>query len=471
MTERTRRGLGVLGAASALGLVGDLLLRETPWGLNWLLWASFAVATTVLVARRSAFQRPRGWPFLLAGALFFSAALAWRAAPNLAALNLFAAACCAALATGVLRTGVVTYAAAAGRLTAEAGAGPILAIADDVQWDEVPRSRWTPHAGAAARGFVIAVPLVFVFGGLFVAADAVFESFVSDLFDVDDLFVHAIVFALWAWVGAGIVRHLLVERAPIAFAPDRRFGTVEVAVVLGALNALFLAFVLVQLRYLFGGDDHVVDTTGLTYAEYARRGFFELVTVAALTTLVLLAGESLAKSRRAFRWLAAMLIVLVAVVMASALERMRLYTDAYGLTQLRLYVTAFMLWLALVFAWMLFTLLRERHSLFMPGALVAGLATLLALNAVSPDAMIARVNLDRHLEYGKQLDVDYLGGLSADATPTAVARLDRLGPDARRQLLACMEGEHDDWRTWNWGRMRAGDALRDYESSARAANR
>jgi hypothetical protein len=186
---------------------------------------------------------------------------------------------------------------------------------------------------------------------------------------------------------------------------------------------------------------------------------------------MLLLLKSLARPRRLFRALATALVVLLTVVMASAVERMRLYTDAYGLTQLRLYALVFMLTLALVFGWMVVTLLRDRHRAFMPGAFAAGLAAVAALNVVNPDALIARVNLERHLDEGKRLDSGYIGSLSADATPTVLARLDELDPDARSYLRYEVAGDSRGWRTWNWARARAGDALADYESSAAATDR
>jgi uncharacterized protein DUF4153 len=64
-------------------------------------------------------------------------------------------------------------------------------------------------------------------------------------------------------------------------------------VALGALNLLFLAFVVVQFRYLFGGEGLVEERVGLTYAEYARHGFFELVAVSVLVLVVLLAADAL----------------------------------------------------------------------------------------------------------------------------------------------------------------------------------
>jgi hypothetical protein len=469
VSERTRLGLGILLAGLLLGILGDALLRETPFGLNWALWAAAVLGGAVAVARVVDFRGPRAWPWLLGLALLFSTALVWRASPVLAALNLLSAAACAALAAGAVRAGVVSYVASAGTFVAGLLFGPI-APTSDVDWDQVPRG-WGAHAGAAARGFVVALPLLVVFGGLFVAADAVFEELVREALDFEDAFVRLAVITLWAWLACGVLHQLLVRRDPVEVQPERRLGTVEVAVILGTLDVLFFLFVVVQLRYLFGGDGHVLETTGLTYSEYARRGFFELVAVSALVLPTLLLTKSLARPRRLFRALATALVVLLAVVMASAVERMRLYTDAYGLTQLRLYTLVFMLTLALVFAWMVVTLLRDRHRAFMPGAFAVGLAAVAALNVVNPDALIARVNLERHLDEGKRLDSGYIGSLSADATPAVLARLDELDPDARSYLRYELAGDSRGWRTWNWARARAGDALADYERSAAATDR
>src|SRR5206468_3878865 len=132
----------------------------------------------------------------------------------------------------------------------------------------------------------------------------------------------------------------------------------------------------------------------------------------------------------AFRALSALLVVLLFVVMASALERMRLYQRAYGLTELRLYSTAFMLWLAAVCCWFVVTVFRGRRSGFAIGAVVTALATVVALNVANPDALIARIDIDR-ARAERPLDVGYVLGLSADAVPPLGHRPDRLGPAAR----------------------------------------
>src|SRR5205823_3431807 len=102
----------------------------------------------------------------------------------------------------------------------------------------------------------------------------------------------AVVIGLIAWPVAGWLRHLLLAGEwgdPLAGrGPLVSIGRIELVVVLGALDALFLAFVLVQFRYFFGGANLVETSATLTYSEYARRGFFELVYVAALVLPTLL---------------------------------------------------------------------------------------------------------------------------------------------------------------------------------------
>ena len=127
-----------------------------------------------------------------------------------------------------------------------------------------------------------------------VQADAVFDKIIKDTFYMDfpTLISHLFLIAFFAWVTAGYFRGVLYEwDVPVSVGmPSKTFGIgiIEIGTVLGAIDLLFLSFVIVQFRYLFGGHALVQATTGLTYAEYARRGFFELVAVAALVLPLLL---------------------------------------------------------------------------------------------------------------------------------------------------------------------------------------
>jgi len=183
-------------------------------------------------------------------------------------------------------------------------------------------------------------------------------------------------------------------------------GAVEARIALGALVALFAVFIAVQASTLFGGQRHVLDTAGLTYAEYARSGFAQLLAVAALTFAVLGAARRWAPGERL---LPAALCVLTLIVCVSALRRLGLYEESYGFTRLRFAAHAALLYFAALFALVLVT--RS------PRAVVALTATtVLAFALADPERRIATHNLERYERTGK-IDRGYLMTLGADATP------------------------------------------------------
>ena len=222
-----------------------------------------------------------------------------------------------------------------------------------------------------------------VFGGLLMHADPAFDRLVSRALGIDlvSLVSHLATVVLWAWLSAGVLRLVCRtdEERAAAVAPRGALGLGEVGTVLVVVDLLFAAFVLVQFRYLFGGNDLVRELTGMSYAEYARRGFFELVAVAALSLPLLLAADHWIDHRdparvRRVRQLSGVMLLFLDVMLASALLRMWLYTTQFGLTELRFYTTAFMGWLVVVFGWFVATVLRGRRERFGTGALVGGVA-------------------------------------------------------------------------------------------------
>jgi Domain of unknown function (DUF4173) len=466
MSSRTRLALGLLGSALFLGLLGDELLRATPLGLNVLLWIAAVVATLLALSRWQKVSLTGGRRWMLPVLVLFGALVVWRDSPWLVSLDIFAIV--VALTLGSLRTprpvhqaGLSDYVVGLGYASAAVSGRTVTLMQEDIDWEELPRGPQAKQAVAVGRGLMLAAPLLLLFGGLFVAADSVFQDYVSGAVpNPRELFTHVLLVAVFGWVSAGLLREYIFKPNPVELKvePKRTLGGTELTVVLALLDLLFLAFVLVQLRYLFGGQSLVAARTSLTYAEYARHGFFELVAVAALVLPLLLLADWMRRRDRGrqdvlFRVLSGALIALLFVVMASALQRMRLYQREYGLTELRVYVTGVMIWLAIVFVWAAATVLRGRRQLFAVGALVSGFAAIFAINVVNPDALIARTNLKR-----PRLDLPYLMNLSDDATPELVKALPTLEPPLREQLaaeLASRRRSSSDWRTWNWSRHQA----------------
>ncbi|HYW06848.1 MAG TPA: DUF4173 domain-containing protein [Longimicrobium sp.] len=482
MSAATRESLRVLGAAAGLGVLGDLLLRPTPWGINLTLWTLALIGATVALRRRAGLAAAgRAWIPL---ALMMTALMTWRDSPTLKALDL--AALCVVLGLAMHRAGggrvrdggVLCYARALGLAAIDAVADGPAIIFKDVKWNEVGGGRGARYAFPVARGAALAVPVLGIFTALLMSADARFAGMVEGAFQLDggEVVGHAAMTGVVTWVAAGVLRSLAGDERP-AGEPGRiglsvSLGMVETAMVLGLVNFLFLAFVIVQLPYLFGAAPA---GGALGYAEYARRGFFELVWVAGLVLPLLLAAHHLlrrdhARNERVFRWLAGAQVALLFVIIASAMHRMRLYQNAYGLTELRLYTSAFMVWLALVFAWFCATVLRGRRERFAFGALVVAADVLVLLHGVNPDARIVKTNAARaHAE--APFDARYAAGLSADAVAPLMSALAVTPMEERCAAAARLErrwGGEADWRSWSVARSSARRAVRAHVPALRA---
>ena len=480
-----RRGVAsrALAIAVSLGVLGDALLRTNGLGINFPLWVLGAGAATVWLSSARPEVRRRAALLLVVPVLFFASAFAWRDADGLLVLNMVAM----LVAFGVLafalsgwpaslREGkLMEYFLGAASLGLSAAVGaPLLALSDGALAEQRERPRRSVMM-AVARGLLIALPLVVVFGALLSAADARFERLMHSLIAIDVVKVmqHVIFAAFVAWVAAGYLRAAVVADLPLGVdgpvrgMPRLRLGIVEIAVPLALVDALFLTFVVLQLPYLFGGAAHVQSAPGLTVAEYARHGFFELLTVAMLVLPLLLGAAALLREERprdtrTFRWLGGTMLALVAVMMLSALQRMRLYAASFGLTEDRIYATAIMGWLALVFILFAATVLRGRRSGFVLGAIVCGWLTVAVLDLVNPQAIVVRTNVERAVQ-GAQLDDLYVSSLGADAAPALAEAMTRVDGAARCSILRRFErtakdralGLPEDWRWWNASRSRA----------------
>jgi hypothetical protein len=495
----------LLVAGLVLGVLGDAVLRAPgPPGLNMFIWVASIALAAYLLHRRAGLELDRERVVWLAAAVLFAAGLAWRDSPALKPLALgcvtlsFALAGYRVAAAWVHRAGVSRYVRAWGTGALHAWTASALVLVDAWQSKTRPdigdRTGWH-RAAAVARGLMIAAPFILVFGALFMSADAVFAGLVLNIVRIDFELIasHVMLFGVSAWLATGYlrgfltgtelppVRVLMQDDALLARVPKRpTLSITEVATALAAIDLLFLVFVIVQFRYLFGGDALVQITPDLTYAEYARRGFFELVFAVVLVVPVLLAADwLLARDGRRddvlFRVLAGVQIALVLAITASAFQRLRLYHASYGLTESRFYAMVLLIWIGAMLLWFAATVLRGRRDSFAFGALASGLATVAVLFVINPDAIVARTNVARMASEDApvRFDVAYATRLSGDAVPVLIDALPALPPDAQcplaRHLLRRWPPDRDrPIRVWSWSAERASDLVREHEARLRS---
>jgi len=497
--------LRILALAAAVGLVSQALLIGNVLGLNLPLMAGAVLAAAVAL-------RPVGrridpldlW--LPVGAIAVTAGIALRADPFLVLLD---------IGSGCLLLGAAV-AAIGGSAVTRRSAGAIVelalivlgwTVAGILRVTIAARRRAEPHetqhripvpAAPVLRGLLIAIPILIVFAALFSSADAVFARLTAQLFglriDLGELPFRLAVAFLVAWLAAGLLavaagsvgpaappapmpQSLGAAAAdpPVAWPAQRplRLGSIEAATILVAVDVLFGFFVLLQLAYLFGGLDTLA-ATGLPYAQYARSGFFELVWVAVLAGGLLVTVHGLAARTRWIVGSGLALATLTAVVLASAFLRLRIYQDAYGWTELRFYVLATIIWLAVGIGVTIVLLARDRMRWLLHGLAISAMATLVAINLVGPARVIAEQNVARLLDPSlvppdgrTGLDLRYARLLSDDAVPALVTALPALGGEDRAELLAVLAARKADladasttgWPSWNLGRERAREAL------------
>ena len=488
--SHTRLGLEIAAAGVAGGLVGDTLLRAMPWGLNVAIGTTALAGAGAWLTRRHRIKPGADAPWLAITAVLLGLAFLRRDAETLAAFDVIALVVTLALAAASLQGEVVSrwYALDYVRGIATAAFGSIIGslqlIFSDIQWRELPQDGrgGLRHARSVALGVLIAAPLLIIFAALFASADPIFDNVLANLFafDMESVITHTFFFCFWGALVAGLFRWGFLGRPVTNFSVQSKPLTTifPVATALALIDFLFLMFVVVQLRYFFGGAGLVQETSGLTYASYAREGFFQLVAASALVMPIVLGADHLVSASspaqvRVFRQLVGLLLALLAVIMISALTRMRLYVSAYGLTSDRLYATAFMILLIGVFAWFSWTVLRSQRQRFAFGALMQALAVLAGLHVLNPDAFIARTNLNRPVAE-RPFDAPYAASLSADAVPVLIEALPHLPPAdqcAVARVFLKRWGDSDtDWRTWNWSRSRARRLVSEHAHELRGMN-
>ncbi len=567
MNERTKTGLQILQVAVIVGLLGDVLLRAMPWGLNVLLFnAAFAAGMIMLLRRRAPEYLTRYTMVLFGALIFFASMFVWRdsielrLADTAAIITILSVLFLPRMKVATQAAGVFHYFLAFLWSAFNAAFAPAAVLAADIDWKTIPQSGWSRHLFSVLRGLAIATPILLIFGALFVAADAVYAGWIQRVFNIrpETLFTHALLISIFSWLSAGYLRGILIRPAassdaaaemspvppraetdadaskvervraesgeyPVTLpgdrsvvehlnisdppdAPDKSFetprsaepakwdwakientilppaftlGTVEVGVILGLINLLFLSFVIVQVPYLFGGMELVQNTPDFKLAEYARRGFGELVAVSALVLPILLVSHWLVRkenalTERLFRILAGVQIALLFVIMASAVQRLVLLTGdlGYGLTTIRLYPMIFMMWLAVVFVWFGLTVLRGARKHFAWGALWSAFLILGATHVLNPDEFIVKTNVAL-AEQGREFDADYNSNLSDDALPVLLHSFESLTAADQQTAIRriatryCKMRDEGDLRSWNLSRSRAAKMLNSNEEWVR----
>jgi hypothetical protein len=494
-----------------LGILAALLTYGKTLGLGATLYALLWLGGLVYYARSQQVKVARRNLFMVVPALFFAIMLAVRADDTLTLLNLGMGLVTLTLwldffnIGNLARLNVFSYPL---RILAGLFAvwvQPLGELEQARQWFGAHKGFWK-HALPVIRGALITLPVVSVFVILLASADPVFSKVIADLVEgliPQNAFAWTTEWAyagLFAWLTIGGLSFAVMDSKPkrrpdpktaaetpaeeqpaeaVSLAQPFKLGFIETLMLLSGLCLVFALFVGIQFVYLFGGARNIGN---FSYADYARRGFAELVAVGVLTlglafTLEQIATRSTRRAEDVFRGLVVVLFVLTGVILVSAFVRMHLYEVTYGFTALRLAVYVSICWLGVLFIG--FALSLYWHPLmidvFGTTALIAVIGFAVTLNLLNPDAFVARENIGRG-----DIDPLYLSTLSFEAVPELVKLIDSEEPGLRAVIRQRLRNQQrklkndaglSDWRAFNLGRQNALSALEGVKLDDEAAGR
>jgi len=318
-------------------------------------------------------------------------------------------------------------------------------------------SKYTKIKGVlpAIAGVMLFLPLLIFVTELLISADLAFENFVKNIFDYMDVY-KIIIYAVQFTLGIPVAFYLYgliygnvkgryaekitvesVDKAAkiVKFAPKTAIYTV-----LTAFNAIYCLFFAVQAAYLFSAFNGNLPEV-FTYAEYARRGFFELCMVAGINLGILIIShltvkKELGEEPKLLRAGTLGTSLFTILLIATGLSKMVMYINAYGLTQLRVFTSWFMVLLLFIFA---VICIRQFKKFNASKFIVVGFVVMfMALSYGNVDGLIAKYNISRY-EAGTlpTFDVEMIAGLSDAAVPhiyDLYLRTDESDFNMRRQL-------------------------------------
>jgi len=485
-----------------LGWAFDFLFWKKPLGVNFAIFMTLCLATGILLLRGDGLRfSPRaGW--LLFPIAFLAAMTFIRLEP----MTVFLSIVMVLFLMGVfaltylngewIRYTLQDYAFGYLRLFGSMIARPLGFVAESRHHaveESSPGEKRRARIWPFIRGIVIALPVIAIFASLLSSADPIFakqfENLI-DLFKIDNLpeYIFRLVYILiFAYALAGTFLHAAQksdERVEEKTWVAPFLGFTESTIVLGSVVILFIAFVIVQFQYFFGGQSNI-SLEGYTFSEYARKGFGELVTVAFFSLLLLLGLGAITRretetQRRIFSSFGVGLVGLLIVMLIAAFQRLGLYEAAYGFSQLRTYTHVFMIWLGVLLVVVVALEVLRRERAVGLAMIAAALGFVLSLNVLNVDAFIVSQNIQREIRSTSDktfaqgradLDAQYFVDLSDDSIPPLVEAFhSKSVPDSVKEkigaALACKLYERGQsepktpWQGFHFSRWKADTAFK-----------
>jgi hypothetical protein len=321
-------------------------------------------------------------------------------------------------------------------------------------------------------GIVVSAPILFIILNLLIEADAQFEKIINsfpDLISINpEIIIRMVIVLLYTFGFFGFMQVLINRKGNVLSKKGNEnpliLDGIITLTVLVLLDLVYILFVAVQFKYFFSGTLE----DGFTYAEYARRGFFELLFVTLInltvTTIVISFIKKVQeKFKNVIQMALTILVIASGVILISAIMRMNMYEAAYGFTFTRVLAHSFMIFLIIIFVYTLVKIWLSKLSLF-HFYFIASLIYYTGINTINLEQIVVDKNMDRYEETGK-IDIQYLNNLSATGILGLIElyekypEIDGLGDLLKQHKVDNSYIKNDSWQSYNFTRNKTVERL------------
>lgn len=328
-------------------------------------------------------------------------------------------------------------------------------------------------------GALCALPILIVILPLLISSDAAFEGLIQNLFNFETLFGSIIIGLLLFIPLFTIVFSLKHDNVKLKGKSKSNFKGLNVFALnsfLGIICFVYLIYFLSQTAYFINGFAKILPE-GYSFAEYARRGFFEMSIICAINLAVIfitsvLSKKSNGKLPASQQFLALAVCLYSLLFISSVAAKMYLYINKYGMTRLRILTSVFMLLLLIVFILVIIRLFAPKFP-YMRVAIISILLVGLTVCYADIDTVISKYNVYAYkANLTQTIDVQSLELLSDSSVPFLIELLDDKDEEVVLQAKYALKSklswhfdydennelmkiQPDDFRAFNYNQQRA----------------
>ena len=265
--------------------------------------------------------------------------------------------------------------------------------------------------GKVLLSCLCAVPVLIILLPLLLASDDAFQGMMRSMFSETPGNLAKVVGGILLSVPLISYGFSLKNRrlSKIKTGSAKGIDSIYIISFLSVISACYVLYLFSQLAYFFSAFQGFLPNGKITYAEYARKGFFEMCAIAVINLCIVFAALLLAKKQngkvgRGVQFVSTFICLFNLIIIATAISKMVLYIDAYGMTVLRITTSAFMVFMAIVFISLILRIYSARINILKTGLISAGCIVLI-LGTANVNRICAAYNYESYCS-GKLDSID-----------------------------------------------------------------